>query len=150
MDEDGRSRRGRGRLTMAPVRGCGAGKECGESMSQPSAGEQRAGARPGAGWQPARERPGRGGGLRAGVAGRARAAVRRWRQGIMESGAQILAKYMFFAECPRSGTRQTFFYLKIHFAECPRYGTWQRSLCRVSGGDIWQTMLCRVPFLDIR
>jgi hypothetical protein len=40
--------------------------------------------------------------------------------------------FHFFAECPRSGTRQRFFKnLKIGFAECHGSGTGQRLLCRV-------------------
>jgi hypothetical protein len=39
--------------------------------------------------------------------------------------------YTGFAECPRSGTRQSFFNLKIYFARCPRSDTRQILLCRV-------------------
>jgi hypothetical protein len=48
-----------------------------------------------------------------------------------EGEAQSAGIFHFFAECPRSGTRQRFFNLKIFFAECPVPGTWQRRLCRV-------------------
>jgi hypothetical protein len=45
------------------------------------------------------------------------------------------AIYALFAECPRSGTRQRFFFnFKIRFAECQITGTQQSSLCRVSPG----------------
>jgi hypothetical protein len=76
--------------------------------------------------------------------------------------------FLFFAECPRSGTRQRFFKnFKIFFAECQIADTRQRKLCRVSPGrhsanmlsqffaecqpsGTWQTGLCRVSSLDTR
>jgi hypothetical protein len=57
----------------------------------------------------------------------------------------------FFAECPRSGTRQIFFKnFKIGFAECPLTDTRQRIdlgfleiLCRVSHG--WHSAKASLP-----
>jgi hypothetical protein len=55
--------------------------------------------------------------------------------------------FHFFVECPRSGTRQSFFNFKIFFAECQITGTRQRLLCRVST-DRHSTKICSRVFVE--
>jgi hypothetical protein len=56
--------------------------------------------------------------------------------------------FLLFAECPRSGTRQRFFFnFKICFAECQIAGTRQGRLCRVST-DRYSAKICSRFFAE--
>jgi hypothetical protein len=110
---------------------CGGAAACAGAAAD-DAGGVGAGLRRPAAWR------GRGcGGRRRGGRGAAAGGVERrasaaWRQQRSEKKKLPGAIYTFFAECPRSGTRQRFFKnIKIFFAECQIAGTRQSGLCQV-------------------
>jgi hypothetical protein len=139
---EARRRRGRGRAWDAKARiprsraAVGARRRGEACAAADDAGGVGAGLRRPAAWRGrgcgGRRRGGRGAAA-GGVERRAGAAWRRQRSE-RESEKKKLpgAIYTFFAECPRSGTRQRFFKnIKIFFAECQIAGTRQSVLCRV-------------------